>query len=273
MRAIKAILTRNLINFARDKMRFIFTVLMSVLFMFVFSFVMKSPSSGIENPMNYLISGVIIMTVFQAALNNSMNILEDISTGYMKEILVSPISRWQISVGQCTSSALISVLQGVIVLVIGLFMGLSTDAVHVIGMVLLMALVGITFSSIGLFLATLAKNSATFQIMISAVAMPLTFMSGAYIPTTVMPVFLRPVVYINPLTYTTAIFRFITLKMENMTTAELVKNGVAFSLHGLVITPYMGLVLIIVISAVFLTLCVNRFNKADFSNVKVFRHH
>jgi ABC-2 type transport system permease protein len=182
MRAIRAILARNLIKFFRDKMRFFFTLFMSGFLLFTFSFVMKSAVAGLAHPMNYLVSGIIIMTVFQTALNNSMSILEDISTGFMKEILVAPIARWQIAVGQVLSSAAVAVLQGVIVLVVGIFMGLDLDPVHFAMMVCLMLLVGITFSSLGLFLAALSKESTTFQIMISVVTMPLTFLSGAYIP-------------------------------------------------------------------------------------------
>lgn len=275
MRAIKAILIRNLINFTRDRMRLFFTLFMSVIFLFIFSFVMKSPASGLDHPMNYLISGIIIMTVFQAALNNSMNILDDISSGFMKEILVAPIARWQISIGQILSSAAIAVLQGLIIIIMGLFMGLDLDVLHSLEMIGLMILVGITFSSMGLYLATLSKNSTTFQLMISILMIPLTFLSGAYIPTTVMPAFLRPVVYLNPLTYTTAIFRYITLKMESQSAASLVKTGVAFDVHGFVIMPYFGLFIVLAIGSVFFALCVNQFSKADFSRVKSFRreHH
>ncbi len=272
MRAIKAILARNLTNFMRDRTRLFFTIFMSVFFLFIFSFVMKSAAAGLDQPMNYLISGVIIMTVFQAAMNNSMGTLEDISSGFMKEILVSPISRWQISIGQILSSSIIAVLQGVIVIIMGLFLGLSLDALSLLEMLGVMVLVGVTFGSIGLFLATLAKNSATFQIIIAVAVMPLTFLSGAYIPTTVMPQFLRPVIYINPLTYTTAIFRYITLKMEGMTSAALSQAGVAFDINGFIITPDLSLLAIVAIGLIFFMLCVNRFNKADFSNVKTFHH-
>lgn len=273
MRAIKAILVRNLTNLFRDRTRFFFTIFMSVFFLFIFSFVMKSTAIGVEQPMNYLISGIIIMTVFQAALNNSMGTLEDISSGFMKEILVAPISRSQISIGQILSSSIIAVLQGVIVIVMGLFMGLNLDAINLLKMLGVMILVGVTFGSMGLFMATLAKNSATFQIVIAVAVMPLTFLSGAYIPTTVMPEFLRPIVYINPLTYTTAIFRYITLKMEGLTSAALVKAGVAFDIGGFVITPDLGLLAILVIGVIFFLLCVSRFSKADFSNVKTFHQN
>ncbi len=273
MRAVKAILSRNLTNFVRDRMRFFFTIFMSVFFLFIFSFVMKTAAVGIENPMNYLISGIIIMTIFQASMNNSMGILEDISIGYMKEILVAPIARWEISIGQILSATVLSILQGMIVLVMGLFMGLQLDVLHFAEMMGIMVLVGVTFSSIGLYLATLSRNSTTFQLVITIVTMPLTFLSGAYIPTTVMPAFLKPIMYLNPLTYTTAAFRFIALKMEGLPTAALIKAGVAFDISGVVISPYAGLFLILAIGIVFFALCVNRFSKADFSTTKSFHGH
>jgi ABC-2 type transport system permease protein len=138
-------------------------------------------------------------------------------------------------------------------------------------LVMLMLLVGITFSSMGLFLAAVSKESTTFQIIISIVSMPLTFLSGAYIPTMVLPKVLLPVVFLNPLTYTTAMFRFVALHMEHLSTQELVKAGVAFTVHNVTISPYIGAVLVVAIGAVFFVLCVNQFSKADFSRVKVFK--
>jgi ABC-2 type transport system permease protein len=272
IRPITAILLRNLIKLSRDRMRLFFTLFMSGMFLFIFSFITKSAAAGLDHPMNYLISGIIIMTVFQTALNNSMNILEDIASGFMKEILVAPIARWQIAVGQVLSSMVVAVLQGVIIVIAGLFMGLSIDFPHAILMLCLMCLVGLTFSCMGLFLAAMTKDSTNFQLLVSIVAMPLTFLSGAYIPTMVMPKILAPIVYLNPLTYTTAAFRFVSLHMEKTPVAALVKAGVAFDLHGFIVTPVMSAALILVMGAVFFFLCVNRFSAADFSKVKIFRH-
>ena len=273
MEAILAILSRNLINFTRDRARLLGSLFMSLFFLFIFSFVMKSSMGSIGQPMNYLISGIIIMTVFQSSLNNSTGILTDISSGFMKEIMVAPIKRWQISIGQILSSSVIAVIQGVIISVLSLFMGLKLDVLHFAEMLAIMAVAGLTFGSIGLYLATIARNSAAFQIITSIAVMPFTFLSGAYIPTTVMPAFLQPLIYINPLTYLTSIFRFITLKMDGLPASELVKQGVAFNVGGTTILPQLGLVFIVLIGLLFFALCVRKFNKADFSNVKVFRHN
>ncbi len=272
IRPIKAILLRNLLKLQRDRMKLFMNLFMSGLFLFIFSFIMKSSAPGLDHPMNYLISGIIIMTVFQSALSNSMNILEDISSGVMKEILVAPISRWQIAIGHVLSAMVVSVIQGLIIVVIGLFMGLDISFLSAIAMIALMLLVGLTFSALGLYLATLSKESSNFQLLIAIVSFPLTFLSGAYIPTMALPGVLLPFVYLNPLTYTTAAFRFISLHMQGMPTAGLVKAGVAFDVHGFIISPYLSILFIAAMCALFFALSVKRFNSADFSRVKTFKH-
>jgi len=139
-------------------------------------------------------------------------------------------------------------------------------------MVGLMLMVGLTFSALGLYLATLSKESSNFQLLITIVSFPLTFLSGAYIPTMALPGILLPFVYLNPLTYTTAAFRYVALNLGNMDTSGLVKAGVAFNINGFIITPVMSILLIIVMSVIFFSLCVSRFSKADFSRVKTFKH-
>lgn len=272
IRPIKAILLRNLIKLQRDKMKLFMNLFMSGIFLFIFSFIMKSAAPGMDHPMNYLISGIIIMTVFQSALSNSMNILEDITSGVMKEILVAPITRWQIAIGHVLSATVVSVIQGLIIVIIGMFMGLTLSFLSAIAMVGLMLLVGLTFSTLGLYLATLSKESSNFQLLIAIVSFPLTFLSGAYIPTMALPKILLPLVYLNPLTYTTAAFRFITLHMEGTPVSGLIKAGVAFDVNGFIITPLLSFLFIGVLCAVFFVLCVNRFNSADFSRVKIFKH-
>lgn len=270
MNGIRAIIQRNLLSFVRDRGRLFGSIVMSFFMLFVFSFVMGG-STGVTQPMNYLISGIIIMAVFQTSLSNGTEILTDIASGYMKEVLVAPIPRTQISVGHILSGTIIACIQGVMITFAGLFMGLKLSPVQFLEMLGVMAVAGVAFGAIGLYLATITRNSSSYQIISSMVTMPLTFLSGAYIPTMVMPKFLLPIVYLNPLTYITSIFRYISLNMEGLTTVELIKQGVAFDLFGFVITPFMGLVVTAVIGTVFIFLSVQKFREADFTSVKVAR--
>lgn len=269
MNPVTAIIQRNILNFVRNKGRMIGSIVMALFMVLAFSFLMKSFMSNLDQPKNYLIAGVIIMTVFQTCINNSSDILSDISTGYMKEVMVAPLTRVQIAMGNVISGALIATMQGTLITIISFLLGFRVGVLQLIEMVMVMFVSALTFSSIGLFLATVARNSTSFQTFSSMIMMPLTFLSGAYIPTTVMPKFLMPIVYLNPLTYVTSIFRYITMGLGSMNIEQLIKEGIAFVIHGFVITPFLGLILIVLIGICFLILCISKFSKADFSMVKV----
>lgn len=269
MNPITAIIQRNLLNYIRSKGRVLGSLFMSMFMLVMFSFLMKSAMSGLDAPMPYLISGVIIMSVFQVSVNNSSDILSDISSGYMKEVLVAPIARTQISMGHILSGALIATLQGVVTMICGIVLGLRVGILQILLLAVVMLVSAMAFSAIGLFLATVSRNSPAFQTLSSMIMMPLTFVSGAYIPTTIIPGFLLPIVYLNPLTYTTSIFRYVALGAHTQTTEELVRQGIAFDLGGFVITPLIGLVITILICAFFFVLCVRKFNRADFSTINV----
>ncbi len=269
MNPITAIVQRNLLNYIRSKGRVFGALFMSMFMLVMFSFLMKSSMSGLDAPMPYLISGVIIMSVFQVSVNNSSDILSDISGGYMKEVLVAPIARTQISMGHILSGAIVATLQGVVTMICGIVLGLRVGVLQILLLASVMLVSAMAFSAIGLFLATVSRNSPAFQTLSSMIMMPLTFVSGAYIPTTIIPGFLLPIVYLNPLTYTTSIFRYIALGAYTLTTEELVEQGMAFSVSGFVITPLMGLAITILIGTFFFVLCVRKFNRADFSTIKV----
>lgn len=269
MNPITAIVQRNLLNYVRSKGRVFGSLFMSMFMLVMFSFLMKSSMSSVNTPMNYLISGVIIMSVFQTSVNNSSDILSDIASGYMKEVMVAPIARSQISIGNILSGAVVAALQGAVTAIVGIAIGLRIDVLQGILMLAVMFVSAMTFSAVGLFLATVSRNSPAFQTISSMIMMPLTFVSGAYIPTTIIPAFLLPIVYINPLTYTTSIFRYIALGANKMTAAELVNEGIAFQIGSFTITPVMGLLITVLIGAFFFAVCVMKFNRADFSTVKV----
>ncbi|MPN20306.1 hypothetical protein SDC9_167684 [bioreactor metagenome] len=130
-----------------------------------------------------------------------------------------------------------------------------------------MAAVGLVFSGLGLFLAALVKNSQTFQIVSTAITMPLTFLCGAYIPLSLLPKALQYVAYFNPMTYTTAFFRTIILEKTTLTTDQLVAEQLAFKIGNAVITPPVSMAIVIVFGIIFLIMATAVFSKVDFSRI------
>lgn len=266
MNTVFALWKRGLKAFVRNKTGLVFSLIFPFFFVYVFGAIFKT--DFIDNPIAYMLSGVIITTVFESALNLASSTVDDMVSGFMKEVLVSPAKRVYVALGQLLSAATVSTLQGILILVIGLFIGIKfTDWKTPFLVLLSMIFIGIVFSGVGLFLATKVRNGQTFQIVKTAVTMPLTFLSGAYIPIAMLPGSLRFVAYFNPMTYATAFFRMIVLEKTNLPISDLIKEGLVIEINGFAITPFMTFTIILVIGLVFLLLSTISFVKTDFSRL------
>jgi ABC-2 type transport system permease protein len=266
MNTVFALWKRGLKAFIRNKTGLIFSLIFPFFFVYVFGAIFKNDL--IENPIAYMLSGVIITTVFESSLNLASTTVDDMVSGFMKEVLVSPAKRITVAMGQLLSAATVSTLQGVLILILGLFIGIKfTSWVTLLWVLLAMVCVGLVFSGVGLYLATKVRSGQTFQIIKTAVTMPLTFISGAYIPLAMLPNTLKYVAYINPMTYATAFFRMIVLEKTDLTPAELVSEGLAIDINGFIVTPILSFAIIIGIGFLFLILATNSFVKTDFSRV------
>lgn len=266
MNIIVALWFRNIKIFARNRVQLVFTIIMPFFFLYVFSSIFKNDK--IQNPVNYMLAGIVITTVFQTSLTIATSTIEDIVSGFMKEVLVSPVKRIQIAAGQLLSAATIATMQGIIILIIGYFIGLKfTSWITPFAVICVMIVVGLVFSGLGLFLAALVKNSQTFQIVITAITMPMTFLCGAYIPLSMLPKTLQYIAYLNPMTYTTAFFRTIILEKTSLTTDQMVAEQLAFKIGDFVITPLISMTIVIIFGFVFLLLSTYVFSRVDFSKI------
>ena len=266
MNVILALWVRNLKAFLRNKTALLFNIAMPFFFIYVFGAIFKN--DFIENPVTFMLAGIVIATVFDSALRTSSSTIDDITSGFMKEILVSPISRLNIVIGQFISSATVAMMQGIIILVLGFFIGLKiTSPLTVIYIILAMIFVGLIFAGFGLFIATTAKNIQTFQAISMAITMPLTLISGAYIPLSMLPDTLRYVAFFNPMTYAVNIFRTIVLEKLDLSMAELVFEELAIKVGGISLGPMYSILILLVFGAIFLILSTIAFVRVDFSKM------
>ncbi len=134
MRVIIALWQRNMKKFIRDKAQLVITLLMPFFFVYIFSAIFKN--DAIENPVAYMLSGVIIANCFQTAFSLASSTVDDITTGFMKEVLVSPISRGKVVIGQILSAVVIASIQSIILLIIGIFLGLTINSIQSVLMIL-----------------------------------------------------------------------------------------------------------------------------------------
>jgi len=151
---------------------------------------------------------------------------------------------------------------------VGFFIGIKiTSPVTVVLALLAMIFIGLVLAGFGLLIATMTKNTQTFQAVSIAITMPMTFMSGAYIPIFMLPPALRYVAYFNPMTYAVSLFRSITLEKYNLPVSELVAEDLAFKIGQLTLGPVQALAILLVFGVLFITLSALAFARVDFSKM------
>jgi len=268
MNTVLALCMRNLKEFVRNRTRLIFSIVFPFFFIYIFSGIFRN--EYIENPISYMLAGIAIATVFDFSLRISSTTIDDMASGFMKEVLVSPVSRLSVAGGQFLSSAVIATLQGLLIIIVGFVIGFRiTTPLTLLYMLIAMIFVGFVFAGFGLFLATKTKSTQTFQVVSVAITMPMTFLSGAYIPLIypTVPQLLIYIGYFNPLTYAVALFRTISLERLDAPQAQMIAERLAFEIGGFVVTPWISALFLLGFGVLFLFLSTLSFARTDFSKV------
>ena len=130
-----------------------------------------------------------------------ISVIWDRQFGFMKEILVAPISRISIFAGKMFGVGTAAMFQGIIVIILGFIIGVPLTFISVGSALPLMILITIGLTCIGLIIASLMTSLESFGTIVTFVNMPMFFLSGALFPVTNLPAWIKWAFYINPLTY------------------------------------------------------------------------
>lgn len=148
----------------------------------------------------FMYPGIIAMAVLFGTVFFGLYIVWDRKLDVLKEVLVAPVSRLTIFLGKVLGGSTESLVQGIILLVVGIFFfGVTPlSALYALGFVLLLAL---GFVSVGLFIGSFFESLEGFQVVISFLIFPLFFLSGALFPVEGLPRWLEILTRLNPVTY------------------------------------------------------------------------
>jgi len=151
--------------------------------------------------MDFLLPGIIGMNLLFSSTFGGISILEDKKFGFLKEILVAPVSRVSIVIGITLASTTISALQGIVIIVAAPLIDIDLNFFHIPLVLLFIFIVGMAFTSFGVAIATQLEDIRALQSIESFLMFPLLFMSGAFFPITELPSGIQTLAYINPLFY------------------------------------------------------------------------
>jgi ABC-2 type transport system permease protein len=205
MDIIYTIWLRSMKRFIRSKSRIIGSIAMPLFFLLFLGFGLNSvvnlPGLG-ENYILFLIPGMVAMSVLFTSVFSGIQIIWDKQFGFLKETLVAPVTRLEIMLGQTAGGATTAVVQGLMILIFSLLIGLSIQSIPgflvAIGF---MVLIGIGFTAFGIAIASTMEDMNGFQLIMNFVIFPIFGLSGALFPISSLPGWLGPITMLDPLTY------------------------------------------------------------------------
>ena len=163
------------------------------------------------------------MNILFAGIISGTSIIWDKEFGFLKEILVAPVSRTSIALGKTLGGSLNATVQGMIVLLLFPFIGFKIGLLQAVLSVLSMVFIGFCITSLGILIAVRMKSFEGFGIMNNFVVMPLFFLSGAMYPIDKVPYWIKTFILINPVNYSVDLVRHFLLDIPS-------KHGVIMDL-------------------------------------------
>jgi len=157
--------------------------------------------------LEYFYPGIILLALLFTAIFATITVIEDRKMGFLQGVLVAPVSRMSVVLGQALGSSTLAVLQGLLLLFLAPFVGIQLSLASVVSAIGVMFLVALALSNIGLIIAWRMESVQGFHAIMNLMLMPIWFLSGAFFPAAGLPAWFSWIMRLNPLTYGMAALR------------------------------------------------------------------
>jgi len=265
LRTVGMVWEREAIRFFRTRARVLSSFIQPVLFLFVLGYGMSTlvgSTAGFDFK-KFLFPGIVAMTVMSTAISSAISIVWDREFGFLREMLVAPVSRTALVSGKTLGGASIATVQGTIMLALAPLIGVRLTPLlvaEVIGLELLMA---VSLTAFGVFVASHIQRMEGFSVVMQLLLFPMLFLSGALFPLSGLPGWLTVITRINPLTYAVAPLRQVVFAAQHMPPAAAARFGGGVTLFGYTLSNAACVGITCAFAAIFLTLAVAGFGKAE----------
>jgi ABC-2 type transport system permease protein len=157
--------------------------------------------------LGHLASGMLALLVGSGGVGGGMTLIQDRESGFLRTLLVAPISRGAVVLGKIAARLLASVvLAGVLVAVLSLFT--PVGLVHPGAALLALCAITASFLALGIALAARLRSLESFRLWAALVTVPLYFLSGIFYPVSTLPGPMQALAWANPLTYGVDLLRY-----------------------------------------------------------------
>ncbi len=204
LRAMKIVWQRDLIRFRNDRIRIVTSLVQPLLFLFVLGSGLQQLSSASTHGVDlktFIYPGIFSLAVMFTAMFSAASIVWDREFGFMREMLVAPVSRASIVIGKCLGGATVASFQGLILLALAGAVDVPYSPTLILGLFGLMLLLAFSITAFGVMVAARIKQMQAFMGVMQMIVMPMFFLAGALFPVANLPGWLTVLNRLDPLTY------------------------------------------------------------------------
>ena len=263
-RGIWVVAYRDLLRFRADRARLFSSMAMPVLFLFIFGAGFNNiigPLTPGVGYIQFMYPGIVAMTVLNNSLFSGLSIVWDREFGFLKELLVAPLSRTGIILGKATGSAIIALFQGALMLMLAPLVGVSLSVPLVLELMPTLVVLSLGISGVGVLVAARMRSQQGFQVVMQLLVMPMMFTGGVMFPVNRAPTWLSVISKVNPVTYGADAIRHLFLDRNVAVAGATHSLGVTVLGHTMSIMQDLGVVALL--GAVFMTLAISSFNRQE----------
>lgn len=209
--AVFALWRREVLVFVRDRARVAGVLAQPVFFWLLFGFgfagAVSIPGSD-ASYLQYLLPGVVALTLLFTAIFSTMSVVEDRQSGVLQAALVAPQPREALVLGIVLGGSTLAVVQGVLVGAFAPVAGLTPGLAGALVALAAAVLMAVSFTSLGFTMAWRLQTTRAYHAVMNVVLLPIWLLSGAFFPEAGAPVALQWVMRLNPATYGVALLRY-----------------------------------------------------------------
>jgi ABC-2 type transport system permease protein len=203
---------REIVRFMRQRSRVTGAILQPLVFWLLLGAGLKASFKPAGMPAGtnyaqYFYPGVIVLVLLFTAIFATISTVEDRKEGFLQGVLVAPISRATIVLGQALGGTTLALTQGVVFLVLAPLAGIHLSVGAVMVSAAMMAIIAFALTSIGLVIAWRIESTQGFHAIMNLILIPIWMLSGAFFPVEGAPGWLQWTMRLNPLTYAMAALR------------------------------------------------------------------
>jgi ABC-type polysaccharide/polyol phosphate export systems, permease component len=209
---------REMLRYKRSRSRIIGSLATPLFFLVIMGSALGSSMTLRSGRyIDYMAPGIIGMSILFASLMGGISIIWDREFGFLKEILVAPVSRFYTALGKAAGGVTTALVQGVALMVISGFIGIEYVSIwRELLCIPIMFVMGLGFIGLGITLASRIESHEGFQMMMTFITFPTIMTSTAFYPMDNLPGWLSIPVHLNPLTYGVEALRWMLLDASDV---------------------------------------------------------